>query len=661
MPAIPSIRRLAYGARNRLQTVACACALACSAWSAPGLGAPVLGAQGTEPTSPERFRAVLKDRTEELDPRACGVGERVPDLAFTDVEGQSGKLSDYAERRALVIAVRQIGCPVGERYAPRLARLEREFQERGVDFLFVNLDKYLDPEEVRAKELDGPGAHGFQGRYVHDPEQAFGLALGTETTTVCYVLDASRTLRYRGAVDDQYGRGVILPEPRREFLREALEAVLVGEPVEVRATSAPGCRLDVAREPARPAPEQITYHRDVARILQTNCAQCHHEGGAGPFALETYEQVYNKRNMLRLVVEERIMPPWYANDASGPWKNDARLADWERELVLAWIEHGAPAGEAADGPARIAWPSGWLIGEPDVVFRLDREKELPAEGTIQWDPIPADMVAPKDLWIERLQILPTAPAVVHHVLMFFQPPLDFGTDERTRVMGQLAPFEQRPEPTWQFLAGLVPGSGPSEFPPGVGRFIPKGSRLRFDMHYTPNGRATVDRTMLGLVLLDEPPPLVSRMRAVQNFKLPIPPHTKVEFDGVLEFEEEFLARSINPHMHLRGTQFLATVLYPDGREEELIHLPVWDPDWQIGYYFAEPPILPAGTRIRIHGWFDNTAENPHNPDPSKEVKGGKQTWDEMLYMAVDCIQPRAVVEAAYAEMGGVVDHPLRMD
>jgi hypothetical protein len=607
------------------------------------------------------LRDKLKEAAEELDPRAWGVGQRVPDLAFTDVEGRPGKLSDYAGRKALVIAVRQIGCPVGERYAPRLARLERELASRGVDFLFVNPDEFLDPEKVRAKELDGPDAHGFQGRYVHDPEQVFGRALGTETTTVCYLLDASRTLRYRGAVDDQYGRGVMLQEPRREFLREAIDAVLSSAPVEVQATSAPGCKLDIAREPVVKAPEELTYHADIARILQANCAECHHEGGAAPFALETFEQAYNKRKMIQLVVEERIMPPWYAADTSGPWKNDARLADWEREQVLAWIDHGAPAGDAADAPAPIDWPDGWLIGEPDIVFRLDEEKHLPAEGTIQWEPIPGDRVAPEDLWIERLQILPTAPEIVHHVLMFFQPPLVYGTDERGRVMSSLTPFAEHAEPTWQFLAGLVPGSGPSVFPPGVGRFIPKGSRLRFDMHYTPNGRATVDRTMLGLVLLDEPPPLVSRMRAVQNFKLPIPPHTKVEFDGVLEFEEEFLARSINPHMHLRGTQFLAHVIYPDGREEELIHLPVWDPDWQLPYYFADPPILPAGTKIRIHGWFDNTSANPHNPDPGAAVKGGKQNSDEMLYMAVDCIQPRAVVEAAYAEMGGVVDHPLHMD
>jgi hypothetical protein len=199
------------------------------------------------------------------------------------------------------------------------------------------------------------------------------------------------------------------------------------------------------------------------------------------------------------------------------------------------------------------------------------------------------------------------------------------------------------------------------FPPGTARFIPKGSRLRFDMHYTPNGRATRDRTQLGLVLADGPPDLVSRMRAVQNFRLHIPPHGKVDYQGSLTFQEEVLVRSINPHMHLRGTEFLAHVIYPDGREWELIHLPVWDPDWQLSYYFAEPPILPAGSTIRIRGWFDNTSANLHNPDPSAEVRGGKQNEDEMLYMAVDCIQPRDVVEQAYGQRGGVVDHPLRMD
>jgi len=606
------------------------------------------------------LQEVLKERAQELDARAAGIGERVPDLAFTDVEGRTGRLSDYAERRALVIAVRQIGCPVGDRYGPRLARLEAEFQERGVDFLYVNVDTFLEPEEVRSKELE---RYGLRGRYAHDPEEIFGKTLGAETTTVCYVLDAARTLRYRGAVDDQYGRGVILPEPGREYLREALEAVLARREVEVPATSAPGCLLEIERQVPPLVEGEITYHREVARILQANCTRCHHDGGAGPFALETYGRVFDKRRMIRLVVEEGIMPPWYADDegAFGHWKNDARLTERERRTLLGWVENGAPEGDPADGPEPIEWPDGWLIGEPDVVFRLDRERELPAEGTIQWDPIPGDRVAPDDLWIAGLQILPTDPTVVHHVLMFFQPPLDYGLDERAKVLGALAPFERRPQPTWQFLAGHVPGSGPRIFPPGVARFIPKGSRLRFDMHYTPNGRATSDRTMLGLVLADEEPRLVSRMRAVQNFRLLIPPHGKAVFDGELQFDEDVLVRSINPHMHLRGTEFLAHVIYPDGREEELIHLPVWDPDWQLSYYFEDEPILPAGSRIRIRGWFDNTAANPYNPDPSAEVRGGKQNEDEMLYMAVDCIQPREVVEAAYGQRGGVVDHPLRMD
>jgi hypothetical protein len=607
------------------------------------------------------LREALKEQAVELPPRSAGIGERVPDLEFADIDGRPGRLSDYAKSPALVIAVRQIGCPVGERYAPRLARLERELAPRGVEFLYVNMDRFLDPDEVRAKELDPRTGHGFRGRYVHDPEERFGRALGTETTTACYVLDASRTLRYRGAVDDQYGRGTELPEARRHFLLDALEAVLAGTPVEIPATRAPGCLLDIEREVERPSPDAVSYHADVARILQSNCVRCHHEGGPGPFALDSYRSAYDKRRMIGMVVEQRIMPPWYAADTSGPWHNDPRLADWAREVLSAWIERGAPEGDPADGPAPIAWPRGWQIDEPDIVFQLDREREIPAEGVVQWDPIPADRVAPRDLWIEQLEVRPTAPNVVHHVLMFFQPPEEYLGDVRGKVMGQLAPFEERPEPTWQFLAGMVPGSGAYRFPEGVGRFIPAGSRLRFDMHYTPNGRATTDRTMLGLVLLDEPPPLVSRMRAVQNFRLLIPPHEKVEFDGVLQFEEELFARSINPHMHLRGTEFLATVLYPDGREQELIHLPVWDPDWQLSYYFAEPPLLPAGTKIRIHGWFDNTADNPHNPDPTAEVRGGKQNSDEMLYMAVDCIQPRAVVERAYARTGGVVDHPLRMD
>jgi mono/diheme cytochrome c family protein len=604
-----------------------------------------VGTQSEPDVAPgdEAFRSILKERAKELDPRAVGIGKWVPDLAFEDYLGQPGRLSDYADRRALVVVVRQIGCPVSDRYGARLARLEREYADRGVSFLFVNMDKYLEDEEVREGELE---PYGMTGRYVHDPDEAFGRLFGAETTTPVYVLDASRTLRYRGAVDDQYGRGVILPEARREYLREALDAILAGGRVDVPATSAPGCLLDIERDVEVRPPEQATYHREVARILQANCAECHHDGGAAPFSLETYADAYDRRRMLRLVVEGGVMPPWYAHPDTGPWKNDRRLSDEDKEALLAWVDHGAVEGDSAEAPTPVVWNDGWVIGEPDVIFRLKEVKSLPAEGEVQWDPLDADRVVEEDLWIKALQIRPTDPTVVHHVLMFFQPPKTYGVSEGDQLMGALAPWSRKPAPGPRFLAGMVPGSGARVMPDGVARFVPKGSRLVFDMHYTPSGRATTDRTMLGLVLADEPPEFISQLRAIQTFKINIEPGEKVTLNARGKLHHDVLVRSLNPHMHYRGTSFLAEVIYPDGREETLIDLPVWDPDWQLSYYFADERLLPAGSRILLTGTFDNSADNPNNPDSEQTVRFGQQNWDEMLYLAMDCVAPREMVEAA---------------
>ncbi len=628
-------------------------ALVLGAGSARGQANSQANGQDRDPSAAERFRSVLKERTEELDPRAWGVGERVPDLAFTDIAGRAGRLSDYAERQALVIAVRQIGCPVGERYAPRLARLERELQGSGVDFLFVNMDKFLDPAEVQAKELDGEAAHGFQGRYVHDPDQAFGRALGTETTTACYLLDASRTLRYRGAVDDQYGRGVILDEPSREFLREAIAAVLASEPVALPATRAPGCVLDVPRQPVATPSDQLTYHADIARILQARCVECHHGGGAAPFALETYEQVYDKRKMIQFVVGERIMPPWYAAPDTGPWKNDRRLSQAQIDALLAWVERGAPAGDPADGPMPLVWKSGWMIGEPDLTFAFPEPRRLPAEGVVEWDHVEAGEVVPRDLWISELQVLPSDPAIVHHASAEFQPPApEDHLGAAQSVMATLTPWtkrkpRERPD-RWQYLFGYLPGETPRIYGGGVARFLPKGSRIRFGMHYTPNGRPAEDVTALGVVVAENEAPYIAETMYMHSKDVDIPPHSTAEFSADMRVPYDVVLYALTPHMHLRGRTFTAEAHFPDGTERLLLRIPEWDQNWQNSYLFAEELALPAGTTIHMAGTYDNTAANPNNPDPNQHVVLGQQIWEEMLTMAVEWIRPReeALAKAA---------------
>ena len=615
--------------------------LACSALALPSPGLPQEGDAPAEAA----FRKILKERAELVDPREAGIGLRVPDLTFTEIEGGTGRLSDYAERpehRALVICVRQIGCPVGERYAPRMARLEGEYAERGVDFLFVNMDTFVKADEVAEQER---GVHGLRGRYVHDPDETFGRALGAETTTVVYVLDRSRTLRYRGAIDDQYGRGVVLPEPRTHYLRDALDAVLAHRPVELASTSAPGCLLDIARAVEPTPAEEIDYHGEVARVLQRNCVKCHRPDGPAPFSLEDFETAYDKRRMIGMVVDAGIMPPWYATDETGPWANDTRLSGEERRMIDEWVARGAPEGDPADGPEPLVWKGGWQIGEPDEVFQFDAPRQLPASGTVEWEHIEIERVVPRDLWIKRLQILPSDPQVVHHASAeFLPPPQEVTVRGRDLLLGSLAPWS-KPAPSvrpqrWQYLFGYLPGKGPRSYRENVARFLPEGSRIRFGMHYTPKGEATADLTSLGLVLADEPTDFLAETTYMHAIDVEIPPGEQAEFSNEIVVPYDVVLRSITPHMHLRGVSFQSHLIHLDGTEELLLDIPAWDQDWQNSYVFAQEPVVPRGTRLRITGKFDNSSANPNNPDPTRHVVFGQQIWDEMLTMAVEWIRPR---------------------
>jgi len=599
----------------------------------PLLGLALLAAcaPSGSPDAGERLRALGLERPEALDTRTTTVGRQLPDLAWTDLAGRPGRLSDHAGR-PLVIAVRDVGCPVSQRTGKALARVEQRFAPRGVDFLFVNLS----PHNTRAEIEEDIAQNGFRGPMVHDAEQTLGAALAAEKTTEVFVIDGARTLVYRGAIDDRVGRGYALEEPRHAYLADALEDVLAHAKVRLPATSAPGCLLGI--EPAVVSSPTPSYHREVARILRDNCVECHREGGVAPFALETFAQARGRKAMISLVVEDRVMPPWFAADGTGPWANDRRLSEDDRETLQAWIDAGAPEGDPADQPLAYAYPDGWRIGTPDLVFRMKEPFRVPAEGVVEFRYFEADREVPEDLWIQRLELRPEARAVVHHVTVSYRPPARGGAERELRRA--LLPFSPSVNEGWVFLFAYLPGNGPRTYPDGIARFLPKGSRLRFDMHYTPNGTAVDDRTSLGLVLAKEPPELVAESRNYWNQDIVIPPYAAdAVFTRDYPIHHDVLLRSITPHMHLRGKSMTAELWTPDGEHELLIDLPAWDQNWQFSHDFAAPLLAPAGSRVRVTAHFDNSPDNPANPDPSAEVRDGPQTTDEMMSLVVEWVRP----------------------
>jgi Ca2+-binding EF-hand superfamily protein/mono/diheme cytochrome c family protein/thiol-disulfide isomerase/thioredoxin len=315
-----------------------------------------------------------------LKPGDVGVGRMIADVSFTDLAGKAHRLSEFKSRKGVVLAMTSATCPVSKRYLPSFAKLEKELAAQGVALLLVNPFASESADEIKV-QLAG---HAFAAPYIHDRDKSLAAALHARTTTEVFLLDATRTLVYRGALDDQYGVNYNLDAPRHRYLADAVAALLRHEPPRIAATAAPGCDLDLDAAP-KLAASPVTYHRDVARILQQNCVTCHRDGGIAPFALDDLDEVKDRAKVIKRVVTEGVMPPWFAastpDSAANPWANDCSLSARDRTDLLAWINSkDRPLGDAADAPPKRAFPEEWSIGQPDLILPLSRAYDIKAEG-----------------------------------------------------------------------------------------------------------------------------------------------------------------------------------------------------------------------------------------------------------------------------------------
>lgn len=568
----------------------------------------------------------------------AGIGRLIPEFEYVDIFDQSGSLGDFKESRGVVIAMTGTGCPLCKKYAPTLAEIEREYRDLGISFVFINPNESEDyetlREEVERLELKGP--------YIRDGQKEIVRILGAETTTEVFVLDQAKTLIYRGAVDDQYGFGYALDSPRTHYLRTALDSLVNDKPDYVKATSSPGCEMfyDEASstEQVKPLVLDVTYHNQVSRILNSHCVECHRAGGIGPMPFESYEQVKDYAGMIRNVVERQVMPPWFAapqvaNDGDANhseaadyvahWSNNRSLADHEKQQLYDWIESGALEGNPADAPLPRKFPDGWLIGQPDAVFEFSNPVPVKAIGTMPYKYVTVETDLSEDKWVQAIEVRPGKIDVVHHVIV------------SVRVDGRKE-FDERDG----FWGVYVPGNSTLVYPDGMAKLLPKGAQLRFQMHYTPNGTATEDSTRIGLVFAEQTPKYEVKVHGIANPRISIPPgdsnHSEV---ATIPVPSDVQILSFLPHMHLRGKAARYELVNGDG-SEILLDIPRYDFNWQLVYRLAKPRSVHKGDSIRFTGWFDNSADNPANPDPNRTVRWGQQTEDEMHIGYVEYIVPR---------------------
>ena len=423
-----------------------------------------------------------------LDPKTQGIGRIVEDFELVDIHDKPHRLSTLlADAKAVVIAVRDVKCPVSSKYAPVLSRMEKIYAAHGIQFLFLNPNRHDDKRSI-LKEIE---AHGLDSPYVADPSGRIASILGAQSSSQVLVVDKRRRVVYDGAVDDQYGIGYARSAPLRSYLRDALNSLAGGRPITVSATSAPGCFINP--NPEMVESNELTYYRDVAPIVQENCQVCHRPGESGPFPLLSFYDVSGRKEMIRYVLQNRIMPPWFAAPGAGPWKNDRTLAVTERETFLRWIDNGAPAGDIEDAPDPVQWPVGWRMGEPDLVLALPKVFDIPAEGQLPYEYVTISPGLTQDKWVNGLEIRLDAPQLVHHILVFLVPP---GYQPSDDIFSHDSP---------PFFAAYSPGLGPQVFTEGLARRLPRDKDLLFQIHYQPNGTPGRDTPRLGLRFHPEEP------------------------------------------------------------------------------------------------------------------------------------------------------------
>lgn len=542
---------------------------------------------------------------------AKSVGQTIAPFSAPDLYGEHRSLADFADRKAVVVLFLGTECPLVKLYAGRLNALAKDYAERGVAVVGVNSNRHDSITDIGAYVRQ----HHISFPILKDLNNQIADQFAAERTPEAFILDQQRVVRYRGRIDDQFGVGVQRKEAKRHDLAAALDEILAGQPVSTPLTEAPGCLIGRVSKMAPTG--DVTYTKHIAKILQGKCVECHRPNEIAPFALTSYDEVVGWADMMCEVIDQNRMPPWFANPEFGKFRNDCSLTADEKELIHTWAKNGCPQGDAADLPPPPQFVDGWRIPEPDMVLAMPEEFEVPAEGVVDYQGYILDPQLKEDRWIQAAETRPGNRSVVHHIVVNVRPP---GAKGKELSFGD------------KLACVFTPGTPPWSFPEGTAIKVPAGSTLLMQLHYTPCGTPQKDRSIVGLKFAD---PATVKTTAQSKFALnlmvDIPPgEPNYKMEASYKVKKDVRIVNLFPHMHYRGKSFRFEAEYPDGKREILLDVPNYDFGWQLRYDLVEPKLLPKGSKLHCYGVFDNSADNPRNPDPSARVGFGEQSWEEMM-------------------------------
>ncbi len=388
-----------------------------------------------------------------------------------------------------------------------------------------------------------------------------------------------------------------------------------------------------------------TFNKEVVRIFQRQCQTCHHPGDIGPFSLMDYQSARPYAPLIKARVMDRSMPPWKPLPGEGDFRDARVLTAEEIETLRQWADAGAPEGDARDSPPLLTFPDGWVLGQPNLVLTMP-EFSVPA-GRDVYRCFSLDTELTQDRYIRAIQVRPGNRAMVHHVLLFSDPlSISQLLDSSEPGPGYTCYGGPGFTPDPSFFGGWAPGLRPTTFEPGLGMQLRSGSRISMQVHYHPKDGGLTDRTQIGLYFSNTPVDKIVRALPLANTTFTIPagnPRHEVQASLTIPRGLGLDAHvvSIVPHMHLLGREIRVQVVFSDGRALPLIHIDDWDFEWQALYEYRVPIAIPGGTRLEFSAYYDNSANNPRNPNsPPKDVRWGEQTTDEMALVffgvTLDC-------------------------
>ncbi len=569
---------------------------------------------------------------------------RIVDAVSVDVDGNVVRLGRDERMRAVALVFVDVGCPIAKRYAPRLNEIAALATERGVSFYGV----LSDPDVGFARGRQYRDEFALKFPLLLDTSGELASRLQPTHVPEAFVVTSSDALAYRGRIDDWFAApGKPRATVTSHDFADAITAVATGNEPKNARTEPVGCEFEGWDDTP---PDDVNWARHVAPILNAHCVECHREGEIGPFALDTYKRARRRAKMIARVVEDGQMPPWHAREGHGAFRDARVLGAREKAILRAWAKAKAPQGDADDAPPPPPAPAGgWALGKPDLELVMPEPFDVPASGEDIYRYFVVPLELAESVGVVAFDFQPGDPAVVHHCIAY----VDYSGWARKMDAKDPAPGFTVFGNTEGLLSGVgdnnvggiggwAPGARPYRLPDGHGMRLEAGGDVILEVHYHLTGKATKDQSRAALYFAKKPIEHWVEGIVIGTNRLDIDAGDEGYWRHVqMKVPAAFDLLDIGPHMHFIGEEVEVMATLPDGTQKPLLAVD-WDFRWQGVYVYREPVHIPKGTTIDAWFRFDNSADNPDNPNsPPKTIQWGWQTTDEMCELYLTIVPKRA--------------------